>query len=278
MEYMEMLQLLEDGKFGVITGLSFQKCTTGSDVGVWFTFWDDVTDRLHNSGTVYRSIYTHRKPLFQSFCNDFLLYKNGRPDFASAIGSLCVVDWHGIYGPMLYAVKENDDYDTELEEAAISRLQDVPLQGIGDIPYDLLTYWFCPGIDSENIRSKKYHGLIVGVGQRPISENDCKTIIRVAVLLDGKPVVIPHYINTLHDNELENLVRMYGDGEYLESILYRQVDVKLFQTSSDKIYVGSILRPSYHAAAEEQQVKLLLNDYKRFVMDPANAALDYNER
>lgn len=268
-----------NGRIAVITGITFPESNSGHNVCVHCTLWDDEFDHLHNLSVEYKNIFTKRKNIFQSFCEDFQIYNNGNLDFSGIIGLLCIVDHHCIYGPMVYAIFEDDDIDEKLLNTATTRLQKAKIQqNIDDLPNDLWYYWRCPKLDTENLRDRIYHGIITGIEQIPTTENDCKTIIRVAVFLNGKPVVIPHYINSQYNSELDNLVEMYGDGEYLESILYQQVDVKLFQTSSKKIYVGPILRPSYGTASEKKQVKLLANDYKQFVIQPENVAFDYNER
>ena len=262
-------------RIAVITGISFQKYVDDK-VCVHFTYWDADHDKLRKSCVCHSNIFTKRKHLFQQFCEEFDLIEDEKLNLANALNCICWTELHPVYGVILHSVTEDMQDDPALAEA-MEQFETVEVdEDIVNIPKPICHYWYNPELNPEEFRKTVYHGMITDLKQDSFRGEE-KIIISVAVFAGGKPTVYRHIINEPDYSELDTLAGLFHAEDYM-NLLWQQVDFKMFQTGTGKLYVGKIMRPQYKTTAEENQVNLLAKDYRKFIKRNEDSALDYNEQ
>lgn len=78
-----------------------------STVCVCFAYWHEKENKIRYVTAQYKKIYTNRKHQFQEFCEFFNLLDTGQLVLTKAIGAVCYVTFHPIYGAQLFPVDAN---------------------------------------------------------------------------------------------------------------------------------------------------------------------------
>lgn len=264
---------------GVITGVTFPKCNMNDKVCIHYTFWDHRRNELCKTSITYNNIYTYRKHQFQKFCEDFQIITDDKIDFSELIGCCCVTLGDLYCGITLGVIMEEDEDNYPYLDEAVKQLQNVEFdETVNNIPYKLKHYWYNPHIDQSDLRHQVYHGMITRIEWENYKNDGDKVIVYVAVFSGGRPIEYRYFINNNHDDEINRLMRLLGAEDSYKELIYTPVDVKLFQTKSEKLYVNAILRPRFKADSEDKQVDMLINDYRKFLKNNEDNIRDYNER
>lgn len=200
---------------------------------------DQYAEQVKYSLVDYCSIYTYRKAAFQKFCDEFDLIQNGKLDLSNAISAVCTIKFHPIYNDQLYPILEDESNDSITEEI-LKKFENLNFTDeTKDIPKLLQNYWYLPNYDEFYILNSKHFGIISGLEFRPLN-NDEMTIIYVTIFNSGAPRKYRYFLNSVYDTKYCNFLYSMGVIKSIREVLYKPVNIELYQAKSEKIYVSSI--------------------------------------
>lgn len=259
----EHIDIPDYERLGVITGITFPECPNNDTVRIHVAYWDEYAEQVKYSLVDYCSIYTYRKAAFQKFCDEFDLIQNGKLDLSNAISAVCTIKFHPIYNDQLYPILEDESNDSITEEI-LKKFENLNFTDeTKDIPKLLQNYWYLPNYDEFYILNSKHFGIISGLEFRPLN-NDEMTIIYVTIFNSGAPRKYRYFLNSVYDTKYCNFLYSMGVIKSIREVLYKPVNIELYQAKSEKIYVSSISEFNPLPSPEMEQVNMLLKAYSQY--------------
>lgn len=266
-------ELEEFDHLGVITKISIpQEGKIRSTVCVHFAYWHEGTERICHATAQYKSIYTNRKHQFQEFCEFFNLLGNGLLDLTKAIGAVCYVTFHPIYGIQLFPIDDDareifpyvDEVTAEFEKLEFTK-------EIDHLPNLLKNYWYIPDYNEYDLLHHRLFGFITDVKIIPLDNDDEKTVFTVTVFIGGKPISYNYYINSITDYKYDSLLYSLHAVEnqisYPLKTRFIPLDVWLYEARSGKIYVCNVRKATYQSEEEKRQALMLTRAHKEYCLN-----------
>lgn len=277
----EHIDIPDYDRLGFITGITFPECQNSDTVRIHIAYWDEYTEQVKYSSVYYCSIYTYRKSAFQEFCDKFNLIQNGKLDLANAIGKVCIVTFHSIYGDQFHPLTE-DKAKSPIIEEILEKFENLNFTyGIKDIPELLQNYWYLPKYDGFYLLNNQHFGIISGLEFHPLPNEDEKTIVYVTIFNGGAPRKYRYFLNSMYNAKYSDFLDTMGilkdSKEGIRKLLYKPVSIDLYKAKSEKIYVSSISKFKKLPSPEMKQAKMLLKAYSNYCINSKETNIDFTE-